>query len=81
MAERLAPGGVPLIGFHRLVRASGGASVPELAALVEARAGRSAEIIPFPVQGKAAPRRPALLFCEICRFPARVRPSASAAGR
>lgn len=81
MAERLAPGGAVLIGFHRLVRASDGACVPELAALVEARAGRSAEIIAFPLVGKAVSRHRALLFCEICRFPGRVRPAASVTAR
>ena len=81
MAEGLAPGGAVLIGFHRLVSVPDGACVPELAPLVEARAGRSAEIIAFPVPGEAVSRHRALLFCEICRFPGRVRPVASATAR
>lgn len=81
MADLFPAGGPGFIGLHRLVTAADGSRAPELAALVAERAGRSAEIIPFPdrKQAVAARRRP--LFCEICRFPAIFRPVASARAR
>ena len=80
MDDRLVAGGPMLIGFHRLLPAGDGLKVPELTGPVSARAGRSAEIIPFPQILRSGAVRP-LLFCEICRFPAILRPAASVAGR